>query len=188
MGRRRRGAAKDIMRFKEILSRLTGLSVPVFGVSWNPPEPEVARARRVVTYLEDRRVLFNPGDLEVPAHCVQSVLEIRQFLTAELAGAGDDSPLNRSLRAMRAACRKFLDQVQARGPDLVAFAWQRGHWASWEFNTALGELRGVFGVHLAQIAGQHGMDVEDDLAQILPAEDDGQVTKSLPPAAPKRRG
>jgi hypothetical protein len=175
------------MRFKEIICRLTGLSIPVFGVSWNPPEADVARARRVVTYLEDRRVLYNPSDLEVPEHCVQSVLEIRQFLTAELAGAGGDSPLDRSLRAMRAACRKFLDQVQARGPDLVTFAWQRGHWASWEFNAALGELRGVFGVHLAQIAGQHGLDVEDDLARILPGEDEGQRNRALRPAAPAKR-
>jgi len=29
------------MRFVEILSHLTGLRSPVFGVSWNPPEPHV---------------------------------------------------------------------------------------------------------------------------------------------------
>ena len=48
------------MKFQEILSRITGLSVPVFGVSWTPPAAEVTIARRVVTFLEDRRVLYNP--------------------------------------------------------------------------------------------------------------------------------
>jgi hypothetical protein len=37
------------------------------------------------------------------------------------------------------------------------------------FNGALGELCGVFGVHLAQLAAQYGLDIEDDLASILPA-------------------
>ncbi len=39
------------MKLKEVLARVTGFSVPVFGVSWNPPQPEVASARRVLTYL-----------------------------------------------------------------------------------------------------------------------------------------
>ncbi len=58
------------MRFKEILSRLTGISVPVFGVSWNPPEADGAVVKRVVAFLEDRRVLYAPSEMEVPEHCV----------------------------------------------------------------------------------------------------------------------
>jgi hypothetical protein len=38
---------------------------------------------------------------------VQSVLEIRHFLTAELGKLDGKSELSASLRAMRAACRKF---------------------------------------------------------------------------------
>jgi len=73
---------------------------------------------------------------------------------------------------MRAACRKFLDHIQSRDSDLVVYAWHYGHWASWEFNAALGELRGVFGIHLAQIAARFRIDIEDKLASILPAKDD----------------
>lgn len=58
------------MRFKEILSRLTGISVPVFGVSWNPPEADCAVGKRAVAFLEDRRVLYAPSKMEVPEHCV----------------------------------------------------------------------------------------------------------------------
>jgi len=36
----------------------------------------------------------------------------------------------------------------------------------------LGELRGVFGIHLAKIAAQYKIDIEDDLSAILPATDD----------------
>jgi len=41
----------------------------------------------------------------------------------------------------------------------------------WVFNSALGELRGIIGIHAAALAAQHGLDVEGDLASILPAAD-----------------
>jgi hypothetical protein len=40
------------------------------------------------------------------------------------------------------------------------------------FNGAVGELRGVFGVHVARLAASHGLDVEDELASILPEASD----------------
>jgi hypothetical protein len=45
------------MKFSEITNRLTGLSTPLLGVSWQPTDLEVSPARRVIGFLEDRRVL-----------------------------------------------------------------------------------------------------------------------------------
>ena len=72
---------------------------------------------------------------------------------------------------MRAACRKFLNDVGDENGDIVRFGAHPGHYASWIFNGALGELRGVFGIHIARLAAHHGLDVEDELASILPAQD-----------------
>jgi hypothetical protein len=158
------------VRFKEILSCLTGLSCPVFGISWNPPEMHTAIARRVIAFLEDRRVLYVPSEMEVPHHGVQSVLEIRHLLTSELQSLEAGTELADSLRAMRAACRKCMNTVGARS-EIIVFGAHLGHWASWEFNGALGELRAVFGVHLVRLAAAYGLDVEGDLSTILPASD-----------------
>lgn len=158
------------MKFKEIIKRLNGISTPVFGVSWNPSQTDKDRAKEVINYLEDRRVLYNPSDMEMPGHCVQSVLDIRRFLTDKI-GATQDKNLQDSLRAMRASCRKFLDTVGA-DDDIVKYGHHHGHWASWTFNGALGELRGVFGIHVAKTAAMFGLDVEEGLAKILPAIDD----------------
>jgi hypothetical protein len=53
-------------------------------VTWNPGEAKIVAARRVLVYLEDRRVLYEPWNVEVPDDCVDSVLQIRRFLTDEL--------------------------------------------------------------------------------------------------------
>lgn len=118
-----------------------------------------------MSYLEDRRVLYVPSEMEVPSHCITSVIEIRRLLSGARANLDEDSELAKSLRAMRAACRKFLNAVNFN-ERIIHFGAYRGHYASWEFNGAVGELRGVFGIHLAQVAARYGPDVEDDLASI----------------------
>lgn len=160
------------MKFKEVLTRLTGISCPVLGVSWNPPEAEIAVARRVLAFLEDRRVLYRPFDMEVPHHCVDSVVEIRKFLTDEIAKLDKSKEIAQSLRGMRAACRKFLDH--SPGSATAAFDRRRFHGA-WDvgLSDSLGELRGAFGIHVARLSAEFGLDIEDELASILPERDEG---------------
>ncbi|MFI5182533.1 MAG: DUF6650 family protein, partial [Thermoanaerobaculia bacterium] len=97
------------MKFREVVSRLTGISTPVFGAQWRPPEAEIEVAKRVLAFLEDRRVLFDPPHMEFEPFCIQSALEIRKFLTKELGSLNRKRPLAQSLSAVRAACRRFLD-------------------------------------------------------------------------------
>lgn len=166
-------AIEVMMKFDDILTRLTGISCPIFGASWNPPASDRQIARRVVTFLEDHRVLYAPSELEMPEHCVHSVIEIRRCLTTELQQIEPDEEIAKHLRAMRAACRKFLNTVQTEDHfDIIRFGNREGHYASWVFLPSLGELRGAFGVHLAQLAAAYGLDIEDDLAAIIPVQDE----------------
>ena len=89
------------MKFSEIANRLTGISTPFGGASWQPAEMEIAGARRVIVFLEDRRVLYDPCQMEVPDHCVRSVIEIRHHLSDELGKLDSGSELAASLRASR---------------------------------------------------------------------------------------
>ena len=159
------------MKFNEIIKRITGISTPIFGISWNPENTERDIARQVISYLEDRRVLYIPSEMECPDHCVKSVLQMRQFLTSKIGKTPEDTELSKSLRAMRAACRKFLVQVDAPSGDIMRFGSHVGHFASWKFNGAIGELRGTFGIYIAKIAVAYGIDIEEDLASIISGED-----------------
>jgi hypothetical protein len=93
---------------------------------------------------------------------------------------GVDRVLADSLRAMRASCRAFLERLQL-DPKLDEFEIIHRYHADpyrpiglhdWVLNQAIGELRGVFGIHLALMASRYGIDVEEDLATILPPDPD----------------
>ena len=93
------------IRWREIFSRLTGLSVPGFGASWNPTKSESERARLLINFLEDRRILYNDYELESPEGCIVSVNKIRDFLTTLLDADEGEEGFPAHLKAMRAACR-----------------------------------------------------------------------------------
>jgi hypothetical protein len=158
---------------KRHLKRITGIKVPWFGVSWKPTTAEADVAQRVISFLEDRRVLYNPYEMEVAEHCVDSVLRIREFLTQVLTELPNKKGLSQHLRAMRAACRKFVDitDPSAGGLDHPPHMFSGGP-DIWRFASALGELRGVIGLHVAIIAKKNKLGVEGELAAILPAAEE----------------
>jgi hypothetical protein len=110
-----------------------------------------------MSFLEDRRALYYPYDLEVPGHVTRSILEIRAFLTETIQELDPASPLVIHLKAMRSACRKFLDRKRP-------MIWR-------ELPFALGELRGIFGTHIAQISAAYKVGISRDLTGILPVAD-----------------
>ncbi len=151
--------------FKKIALSLTGISTPVFGISWNPPELERDIVRKLIVFLEDRRALFNPFDIEMPVYVDRSIIEIRHELTEILKILGENSDISQHLRALRAACRKFLDEITPQ--DRHRYGRHEA-----EFFAALGELRAIFGIHIAQLCVKYGIDIEPELASLVPLADD----------------
>ncbi|RGJ55242.1 hypothetical protein DXD55_15580 [Bacteroides stercoris] len=90
-----------------------------------------------------------------------------------------NSKLFEFVKAMRIAARKFTDRMESKkDKDFLYNAQCWDHWASWTFASALGEMRGTFGNMIAQIAAAYGLDVEDELASIIPdSEHDDEVEK-----------
>lgn len=157
------------MKHTEFFNRLTGISCPVFGVSWNPPESQRKIARKIIIFLESKRVLYSPYEYETVHPVISSVLEIKHFLTSELPNINEKSELQSYVRAMRNACNKFLSKCRD-DDDFRNNAVRPGNINNWIFTSAIGEMRGVFGIMIGQIASSYGIDVEDDLAQIIPID------------------
>src|SRR6266540_6001009 len=141
--------------------RVEGAGAFGFSLNWVKVAGDDEVARRVIIMLEDRRLLFGPRHAEDEMECVRSAEQIRRELTRELAEARPGASLASSLRAIRAACRRF-HHPRPWEPDPMA--------------AALGELRSLVGLHVAAIAGEYSLEVEDGLSRILPpvvdADDD----------------
>ena len=73
------------------------------------------------------------------------------------------------LRAIREACRRFHDDANME----FRFFARRGHYElDAGFFTALGALRATIGQQLALLAAHYDLDIEGDLADVLPRPDD----------------
>ncbi|MEW5423267.1 DUF6650 family protein [Amorphus sp. 3PC139-8] len=164
---------KTKLTFQAVRSRLNGISLFGFGANWTAPEPEQAVVHRVIRALEDRRVFYVPMHLEVPHQVEDSVQGIRHELTEALKVLPSSSPAAKLFQAMRASCRKFLsgDFPEFRNADY--YRHRHGNDPR-EFDSgffvALGELRASFGQNIAELSSLYQIDLEPELASILPPE------------------
>ena len=154
--------------------KVTGFSTPLGGIQWSDPGPgEAEIVRRVLVFLEDRRVLYNPFGMEVESDAEYSVRQIREECTKALQALSSDAFAANAVRAIRAACRQFHDDQQE---DFVNFdhAWRVRGRGSPGFFMALGAFRATVGHQVAVLAGRYEIDVEGPLASIMPSLDEAR--------------
>jgi len=142
---------------------LTGILTPTGGISWKPPVDERNKARRLLVYLAGQGALHYPYDREIGTFIVQSILDIRERLTRDIEALSMGSLLRETLRAMQAVCRKFLDENQSPS---AGYGWPYEA----QLLSTLGELRALFGIHIARIAYAYNLEVDARLGGILPPE------------------
>jgi hypothetical protein len=150
--------------------RVTGISTPFGGIQLSDPGPSDGKiVRGFLVFLEDRRVLYNAMDLEVVSQIEHSVHEIREECTKTLKALPPKVFAILPVRAIREAGRRFHDDQQEK---FRFFDGRRNHHeGSPGFFTALGALRATIGLQVASLAAYYDIDVEGDLAAILPRLD-----------------
>ncbi len=91
--------------------RITGLSTPFGGVSWEYTTSPKKRIMDFFRFLESKRLLTNPWYLEVVSQCVESALEIKSALvslTNDVDFLKEDCFV---ISTMIDASNKFLDEL-----------------------------------------------------------------------------
>lgn len=148
--------------------KITGISIPFGGVQWADPGPTDAEViRGFLIFLEDRRVLYNPMNLEVASQVEHSIHEIREECTRTLRALGQDVFAVPPVRAIREACRRFHDD---QNEEFRFFDRHMDHHGGTPgFFVALGALRATVGGQVALLAGYYDIDIEGDLASVLPS-------------------
>lgn len=104
--------------------KLTSISTPFGGVGWKFEKSEKNVAKDLITFLEDRRVIYNIRGhaallISSPqySHAVKSILEIRNRLRDDLEKVKADSILYDSMKIMQKSCRAFLTTSEQSEPE-----------------------------------------------------------------------
>jgi len=151
---------------KDIAGRIEGTVSGIQPIT-SPNSEDRKAVRELIVVLEDRRALYYPEHMEFGPWVQQSVQEIRGELTETLRKATEGAALIEPVRAMRAACRKYLDTLGHPGvPHRMPYHAEAVWWQ------ALGELRGVFGRQLALLAVMYSADLPLCFDDIMPVADE----------------
>jgi hypothetical protein len=152
------------MKYSEILRYITGFSTPLGGLQWTPPPTESKVVHDLVTFLEGRRVLFEEDDSNEPAiFCRQSVELIRNELTTTLQSIDQSTEIKVPLRKFRTQCHKFCNEIGHPNFNNLPQAVQ-----SSLLNVELQQLRKVAGQVIGELSVSFQLDIDDELAAIIP--------------------
>lgn len=152
-------------QLKRFANRITSVSCPIAGIQWTPSTLECQTAEAVMAFLAQRRVFYNILDEERATACWFSVNQIRQELTKHCQVHGPRTELGKILRAMNRDCRKFVSALEkhrlldGQGAYVINRSLK---------DQAIIQLRLAFGRHVARMVLTYGIDVEDELAIIIP--------------------
>jgi hypothetical protein len=153
--------------------RLTGISTPWIGTSWEYCETDADIARRLICFLEDRRVLYESLNAQTFFYVGRSASEIREMLTQELDGVTAE-PLAVLMREARAHLRRFMSELNRIEESGIYEPMTRDQQV-----LALGEMRGHVNPLIAQIAASYEIEVEEELAAALKSPADVATTEGL---------
>lgn len=101
--------------------------------------------------------------MEGAQYCLRSVEDMRQILTGALQQVDPKTPVGKHFSKIRRACREFCDIVGSPAFARAAFPMQKSL-----LSRELTKLRNSVGGAVAAIAIAYGLDVEDELASIIP--------------------
>ncbi|MBC3962874.1 DUF6650 family protein [Pseudomonas simiae] len=156
--------------FQWLRENLNGFSTPVFGLSWQPTKSEREVIRKLLVFLEDRRVLY-VDERGASSHAVahhgrpdwlsESVLQIRREANSALQTLEFSPHIASLLSGIQSACRELLDtppRVHHRGPQLTPVSITS--LSSWQMSIAAA---------VAGLAMVYELDLEENLSRLVDA-------------------
>lgn len=120
--------------------------------------------RDILIYLESKRVLYNPGEVEQREHCIQSVLDMKNTLSKSVMDKRLSANELQPIRTMVSACNDYLNKVgKADGQVFVITAQSGCDWFDNSPNGSLGKLRGSFRSVIKGLENEYGLHYGKDI-------------------------
>lgn len=143
--------------------RITGFGLGSLSLQWEYVEANRDVVRRVVTALEDARVLYDPDGRDDAEFCRLSADKIRHLLTLEIPNVKEGGEVERAFKKMRLAARTF---VSAAGSHSANFMADLAY-----FQQCLTALRVGILDELSWLTAGFGIKVDEPLNSYIPTVD-----------------
>lgn len=141
-----------------------------FALVVQPKEYDYPKARDIVTFLEDRRVLYVTPEWENVNYSTESILKMREELLRLERNTQLNSPLHKYAEKMRKGCIEFLEMTEKlQKSEAGYYKYNTDNYRI--FQAALGRIRRVFGNQLLYLSIAYDVDIDEDLASIIPTAD-----------------
>ncbi len=164
---------RNWQQWKDIATRITGFSVPGFGIEWEPPVRQRDIAEKALTYIESRNLLDTSFEREEsPERTYYDAERIREELTKLMQEVSRDTAVFRQLDAIRAACSVFRRTLRERNIERYGFQSPiPTEVGKSQFLHALGGLRDACGRQIMVLCVEYGIDPPTKLVGCLPPPD-----------------
>lgn len=137
--------------------RITGIDVPFGGISWEYTETEKQAIQKLFFFLESKRLLTNPIEMEIKQWCIESALEIKRRLVDTLSECDFSKDTIGCIRSMIGACNDFLDRLDTVKETGIIFKNEKGDWANSAFSSAMKQFRNVFRENINLLSSVYGI-------------------------------
>lgn len=137
--------------------RLTGINIPLVGISWEYTKEEKSSIQEMFYFLESKRLLVNPMEMETKSLCEQSALEIRNRITLILAEKKFSDDTEKSLRTMITACNNFLDDISNVDQTGIIYKNHNGDWENSTFSLSMKQFRKVIRDNINELSSRYDL-------------------------------
>lgn len=134
-----------------------GIDVPFGGISWEYTETEKQAIQKLFFFLESKRLLTNPIEMEIKQWCIESALEIKRRLVDTLSECDFSKDTIGCIRSMIGACNDFLDRLDTVKETGIIFKNEKGDWANSAFSSAMKQFRNVFRENINLLSSVYGI-------------------------------
>lgn len=123
--------------------KITGIDTPFGGVSWEYTETSKRGVQELFYYLETKRILTNPMEMEIKEWCSQSAIEMKKEIASILSKYKFNADTISRLRIMINACNTFLDDLTLVNRPGIIYKSNNGDWEDLRFSKAMKKFRKV---------------------------------------------
>lgn len=124
--------------------KIKGVSIPVGGISWEYTESKKKGIQEMFYYLESKRILTNPMEMEIKEWSEKSAIEIKNKLVEILSKYEYDRVTVKIIKAMIDTCNEFLDDMQKFDTSGIIYKNSKKDWCDMRYSAAMKKFRKSF--------------------------------------------